>query len=793
MRYRLDELGWYQFEALVIALLKADLGIGVEAWSQHAGDRGRDAYSEGPLPFPSNRPTDGPFVFQIKFSSSIDRAASLRSAVQREIKSVDKRRRKDTWIEPKHYCLITNVDLSPQLRDAITALLSTALPQTAVHLLGGGDACAALDRHPQIRRSFPQLLGLADLTALIDEAVTRDVRERSQSAIAIAEQYVRTFVPTEAYEKAWSVLKEHSFAVLCGPPEMGKTTIAWMVALSQVATGWQGVVCKTPEDCFKAYSVDRSQVFVADDAFGRTEYDPALVLDWERELHLLLPKLDSRHWLIWTSRKHLLERAIQKMDLQASAAKFPNPGSVLVEARRLLDKEKALILYRHAKCHLQQERDREVVRTYALNVVRHPAFTPERIRHFVDWLPEAGVSQLDPEVVAGKIAEIIENPTSRMRKAYEALPAAHKWVLVALLEQQYGQASRQDLETRYALHCPADVKESFDRVIDQLVDAFLFQIGPDDKGELKYSWIHPSYRDLVIEELSSEDAMKKTFISSTDVSGIKLAISSLGGALGARRLPLLRDAKDWSLFTTQMNRLVATSHPWVATALLNQVSDSIELESKPEVRKNLIATLASLCESVRGVWDQKGVILAARDLEAYSTASKWLSRIPPVPDIAPSWSSHLEKCRDQAASTSNGDPFDPDSLSGFVDFVVAVRHSEPRWLAKVGFPDSFGTFFGQIDLGMRNEIDADPDLNDDDDIEGRASQLDDLSSSLAKLAHAAGPVYGGLFREIGGRLSSKASLLRESLPEEPPDDDDDNYRQGHSPGDLDIRTMFSDL
>lgn len=51
LAYRLDELGWVQFEELCQALLKAALGMGIQAWGG-SGDFGRDAYYGDALPFP---------------------------------------------------------------------------------------------------------------------------------------------------------------------------------------------------------------------------------------------------------------------------------------------------------------------------------------------------------------------------------------------------------------------------------------------------------------------------------------------------------------------------------------------------------------------------------------------------------------------------------------------------------------------------------------------------------------------------------------------------------------------
>jgi hypothetical protein len=64
LRYRLDDLGWYQFEWLCQSLLKASIGLGVECWGGHS-DLGRDAYCQSDLPFPSNSSiSKGPFCFK---------------------------------------------------------------------------------------------------------------------------------------------------------------------------------------------------------------------------------------------------------------------------------------------------------------------------------------------------------------------------------------------------------------------------------------------------------------------------------------------------------------------------------------------------------------------------------------------------------------------------------------------------------------------------------------------------------------------------------------------------------
>jgi hypothetical protein len=80
VRYRLDDLGPYQFEKLTQSALKASIGLGVESWGNR-GDWGRDAYAPGPLRFPDpNALTAGPFIFQTKFIEGANAAGSRPSA-----------------------------------------------------------------------------------------------------------------------------------------------------------------------------------------------------------------------------------------------------------------------------------------------------------------------------------------------------------------------------------------------------------------------------------------------------------------------------------------------------------------------------------------------------------------------------------------------------------------------------------------------------------------------------------------------------------------------------------------
>jgi len=199
------------------------------------------------------------------------------------------------------------------------------------------------------------------------------------------------------------------------------------------------IVCRTPDVFFQTINSNQPQVFIADDAFGRTEYDPTRTSRWEADLDLVLHRLDRRHWLIWTSRKHILERACEKMDAQGKARSFPDPGAVLVDVSQLSVEERALILFRHARSAALEQEAKKLVRGHAAEIIQDPEFTPERIRRFVhEGLPSI-VSEINSEKITTAqvnlaIKEALRNPTKQMRVTFEKLPSAYKWFLVALLE-----------------------------------------------------------------------------------------------------------------------------------------------------------------------------------------------------------------------------------------------------------------------------------------------------------------------------------------------------------------------
>jgi len=315
---------------------------------------------------------------------------------------------------------------------------------------------AAIVRLPELRFQLPSLLSL---NAVSPDAGALD---RSTLDVEATRALTRVFVPTRPWYHALVVLREHHFAVLTGPPEMGKTAIARMLGHALLTTGWEVHECTRPEQVWARYDASRPQLFVADDAFGSTEYRPDAAEHWARELDRILRATDATHWLVWTSRPAPLHAALRRLHRERGVERFPQPAAVQADASALGPEEKTLILFRHARAAGLTRAQVETLQREGAAIVEHPDFTPERIRRYVAR-----------GVVPGSVDRELREPTEAMAASLRALPPEERALLVALLDSPPGPVAERDLAEALRRHASAELSQSPVALVDRLADHFV--------------------------------------------------------------------------------------------------------------------------------------------------------------------------------------------------------------------------------------------------------------------------------------------------------------------------------
>jgi len=670
----LDRLGWLQFERLASRVLEADGGLCELSWRGRAyRDRVASVNESVVLPG-TGLCVEAPFVVAVAWVrdrlSLSRRQAELASQVARSVG--------DLGLGSKDRVLVvTNLDR----RAAEDALTGSLYPLAHFAVLGRAELSESIDRHPALRLAMPSLLGLRDLAPLIPAAL----RERSSLDVERAQELARVFVPTRAYERAREVLALHRFVVLTGPPEMGKTAIARMVALAQLTAGWEAHDCVSPEQVWKAFDRDRPQVFVADDAFGSTEYRPDSAEHWARELGRMLAVLDERHWLIWTSRPAPLKSGLRRVQRERGAERFPAPGEVLVDASQLDLAEKTLILFRHVKDHAASAATRGVVRDVGVAIVEHEHFTPERIRRFVtdrlDQLVATARDSMPPNrlhrAILGAVEQELAMPTEQMATSFAALEEHHRALLVALLDAPAGLIDDRELAATLRRHHPGGLSRPPHELIDRLTDHFV------RISSLGIDWVHPSWRDLVIEQLRGDCHARQRFLGSCGPYGALLVLSGAGGAGGERVLPLLIDDADWDVFTDRLGELLRALDDADLARLLVACAEPLAADLEDRQAAELHSLVEYILSATGRFWDAQRKPLPIYLLEAWYSASANLAVRLETPQINPTW---------MALHPASADALDEQHelrrSDEWLELAQALRRHDPQALETFAFPDA---------------------------------------------------------------------------------------------------------
>lgn len=686
--YELTALGWLMFEQLCAGWLRRAAGVEPERWAGSA-DRHRHVVVETGLRVAGARlraPTVVTTAWGRPGRLEIEAVADAWHAA---------RAARDGRSQVRSMLVLTDLPA-----DQLRGLLETArridyladLP--ALEVMGASELGAAIEADPELVLEHPFVLGVRRG----GPAIPKRAAEASELDLDAALELARVFVPHRPYRLSLAVLRAHGFCVLTGPPEMGKTATARMIALALLTAGWEVHECTRPEQVMQSMRADRSQLFVADDAFGSTEYRPESAERWARALPEILRAADDRHWLIWTSRPTPLKAGLRAVHRERGGERFPAPAQVHVDAADLDTAEKALILFRHAKAARLDRRALRIVRRRGNRIVEHPHFTPERIRRFVARrLPQLASGDAGIGGLAEAIREEIELPTDAMAASYAALSPSQRAVLTAMLDCPAGAVAERELAAAARRHAPVGLERAPFDLVDRLSDHFLRMT-----SATTVAWVHPSWRDLVIDELARAPAERRSFLSRCGHHGALLALSTGGGAVGERVLPLLAEDADWDALGDRMPELIRSADERGLAELLAALRAALDGGPDPRLEAELRALaglVTQLAARTRPAQSPAGVRL----LEEWLRLAALLPDNPRPPWLTATWVDLLP-----AEMPRLSQPSELARYGDWLSLVEALHELRPGELGRLGFPGRQRRIARELAIAAQPLLDSEP-------------------------------------------------------------------------------------
>jgi hypothetical protein len=130
--------------------------------------------------------------------------------------------------------------------------------------------------------------------------------------------------------------------------------------------------------------------------------------------------------------------------------------------------------------------------------------------------------------------------------------------------------------------------------------------------------VHPSWRDLVIDELVLDRAARRRFLARAELDGVLLALAIGGGRAGERVFPLLVDDGDWDLVGDRAAALARDSDDHDALRLLAALETALGAQTGPSARDELFAVAGVALGTLRRRLDR-------HDPPAVAVLAAWLA------------------------------------------------------------------------------------------------------------------------------------------------------------------------
>jgi hypothetical protein len=224
-------------------------------------------------------------------------------------------------------------------------------------------------------------------------------------------------------------------------------------------------------------------------------------------------------------------------------------------------------------------------------------------------------------------------------------------------------------------HHPQGLTRSPAELVDRLTDHFLRVTAT------RISWVHPSWRVLVIDELAADARLRRSFLLNCELDGALLALSVAGGEEGERVLPLLVTDGDWDVLTDHLTALLKGADEHDVARSLTALRTTLLATGDAARRGELMALAGEALEVQRRRWDRARQPLSLLALDLWMQVSRELPAPPPAPSLTATWGELLP-----SMSASPADRETLRRVEAWLDLVAILDEYDRPTLRSLGFP-----------------------------------------------------------------------------------------------------------
>ncbi len=519
MRYNLDDLHWQEFEVMSFKMLQILISQDVQ-YLEGGNDKGRDIIFDGLSTF--NNSYSGKWVFQVKHKSKLNTNTELASTLVSDLKSELKKVFVVNNLKYDNYILVTNKIINGTLFDQLHSTFSEFMSQNNIlcknfNIISYRHIESCIDNNDNLKWSYPNIISHPDFKLLLKDAINYNLENRKRGWLNGLIKQREKFVYTQFFEKAYQKLTEYPAIILSGPPKSGKTFNAEILSLNfSIFKGYQPILIDNPEEIEKSFEIERKQIFICDDAFGRYELSYRAE-EWYLKLDRIFNLADESHLLVFTSREYIFRAFINHGNENAKSFL----EKILVESHNYLSQEKLAILKRYTISSEISDFDKASIINSEVSLTTHRNFSPETIRAFF-----ANINNSKNDEQLKQLLLHLDKPDSYLSTVFFKLPEAKQAALLAVLCTI--KNDEKSIYKSFEFICDdLKINKILNSVLefDELDDSILRILKTDVIEEINF--YHPSMQEFLIRQLISNESSKLREVVLKNLNNDLLSISIL--------------------------------------------------------------------------------------------------------------------------------------------------------------------------------------------------------------------------------------------------------------------------
>lgn len=255
-------------------------------------------------------------------------------------------------LKPDRYILGVSITFQPGEKELIEQLFEGFIISTS-DILSKTDINRLLEspEYKWVESAHPKLwqLSMNILEKFLRRSIHSSLYRESDEELKEALKASNSFAPTRIYREALQKWSQNHVIVISGEPGVGKTTMAYLLALAYLQPDDLGgfIWANSIEDVYAMLEDNKKQAIILDDFWGSIFHNESSRRNDENRLNKLIQRIvdsEGNKRLILTTREYILQQGLQNQPmLQATLEQY----ALICTVDEYSSAERANILFQH--------------------------------------------------------------------------------------------------------------------------------------------------------------------------------------------------------------------------------------------------------------------------------------------------------------------------------------------------------------------------------------------------------------------------------------------------------------